>query len=165
MEEIWKDIKGYEGKYQVSNFGRVRSLRFGKERVLVGVKDKDGYLLVNLYKGGKHYNGKIHRLVAEAFIPNPDGLPQVNHKDECKSNNAVSNLEWCDAKYNINYGTCIERLSNPVFQYAQDGTLVGSYPSAMEAMRQTGYDHSHISACCRGTLKHYKSFIWSYNLL
>ena len=116
MNEEWRPIGGYEGLYEVSNLGRVRSvdryvkskgesywLRKGK--MLSPAKDKNGYLKVNLYCNGKCKTINVHRLVAQEFIPNPDNLPQINHKDEDKTNNRVDNLEWCDAKYNINYGT------------------------------------------------------------
>ena len=115
-EEIWRPIVGYEGLYEVSNTGRVRSLdryvkcdyekyRLHKGKVLSPGKDKDGYLSVVLSCNGKHKKIAVHRLVAQAFIPNPDDLPIINHKDEDKTNNRVDNLEWCTVKYNMNYGT------------------------------------------------------------
>lgn len=107
MEEIWKDIPGYEGIYVVSNFGRIRNLVSGKF-IKPSQKD-DGYCRVCLSKNGCGKCINIHRLVAQVFIPNPDNLPQVNHKDEDKTNNVADNLEWCDAKYNINYGTSQQR--------------------------------------------------------
>ena len=110
MEE-WKDIKGYEGIYQISNKGRVKSLKFNKENILIPVKQNRGYLFVNLCKNGKVKKYLIHRLVAEAFLPNPDNSPQVNHKDENKLNNNVENLEWCSNEYNINYGSRNEKAS------------------------------------------------------
>lgn len=112
MEEIWKDIKGYEGLYQVSNYGRVKSFKHNKEKLRKEVKDNMGYLIVNLSKNGNKKIYKIHRLVAEAFLQNPNNYPQVNHKDENKINNRADNLEWCTAKYNSNYGTRNERMSN-----------------------------------------------------
>jgi len=170
--EVWKVIKGYEGLYQVSDLGRVKSLKFGKERILAGVKDKDGYLRVGLCYGGKERMFFVHRLVAEAFIPNPDNLPQVNHRDECKTNNIVTNLEYCDANYNTNYGTRNERAakarinhptkSKSVYQYTPDGSLVGLYPSVSEAKRRTGYDQAYVSACCRGEHKTAYGYLWSY---
>ena len=116
IEEIWRPVVGYEGLYEVSNLGRVRSLdmyvkvgygnyRLHKGKVLSPTKNKNGYLKVNLYCNGKQKTIDVHRLVTEAFLPNPDNLPQVNHKDEDKTNNRVENLEWCDHKYNMNYGT------------------------------------------------------------
>ena len=168
MMEVWKDIKGYEGLYQVSNLGRVKSLDYkctGKERLLSAGKGKDGYLHVVLCKDRKKKTCSVHRLAAEAFIPNPYGLPQVNHKDEIKTNNVVTNLEWCDNKYNSNYGTRNERISKPVYQYTKDGSLVRSYPSAIEAERKSGYHQGHISACCLGKRKQHKGFIWTYTPL
>lgn len=116
MNEIWKDIEGYEGLYQVSNLGRVRSVdRIGGRgrrfngRILKPKVKTGGYLLVNFSKEGKRKMFSVHRLVAQAFIPNPEGLPQINHKDENPSNNRVENLEWCDGKYNCNYGIRNER--------------------------------------------------------
>lgn len=104
MTEIWKDIKGFEGLYQVSSYGNVRSYYRGG-RILKPKKDKDGYLEVCLRKNNKSKYFKIHRLVAFVFIENTDNLPQVNHIDENKMNNNINNLEWCDCYYNINYGT------------------------------------------------------------
>ena len=122
IEEIWKPIEGYEGLYEVSNTGQVRSLdryvknghssyRLQKGRVLSPTKHRYGYLFVILTCNGKHKMFLVHRLVAQAFILNPDNLPQVNHKDEDKSNNRVDNLEWCDHKYNMNYNDVLKRRS------------------------------------------------------
>ena len=121
IEEIWRPIEGYEGLYEVSNLGRVRSLdrfyyRLHKGKVLSPTKDRYGYLTVTLNCNGKSKTIKIHRLVAQAFLPNPDNLPQVNHKDEVKSNNCVDNLEWCSAKYNVNFGTRQERYRNTMLE-------------------------------------------------
>ena len=107
MKEIWKNIMGFNG-YQVSNFGRVRS--FKTYKILKQATNNKGYKSLGLCKKGKMSTFLVHRLVAEAFIPNPDKLPCINHKDENPSNNCVSNLEWCDQKYNTNYGTCINRI-------------------------------------------------------
>ena len=126
-EEIWKPVVGYEGLYEVSSYGRVRSLdryvkysngpiHLHKGRILNPGKEKVGYLVVPLSCNGKLHLKKIHILVAEAFIPNPDNLPQVNHKDENKTNNNVDNLEWCTAKYNMNYGSIQERHRNTMLE-------------------------------------------------
>ena len=109
MEEIWKDIEGYEGIYQVSNNGRVRSLLYNKIKMLKTQTYKRGYKYIALSKNGEKKKYKIHRLVAQAFIPNPNNYPQINHKDEDKSNNYINNLEWCTPKYNNNFGTRNER--------------------------------------------------------
>ena len=105
MNEIWKDIVGYEGLYQVSNLGNVKRINFfKKERFVIPCSKGSGYLYVSLSKNNKQKNFYIHRLVATAFIENPDNLPVINHKDENRSNNIVDNLEWCTQKYNCNYG-------------------------------------------------------------
>ena len=115
-EEIWRPVVGYEGLYEVSSYGRVRSMdryvkysngriNLHKGRILSPGKDTNGYLQVILTCNGKHKSIKVHRLIVQAFIPNPDNLLEVNHKDEDKTNNSVDNLEWCTRKYNINYGS------------------------------------------------------------
>lgn len=109
MEEEWRDIKGYEGLYQVSNFGRVYNVLRGT--FLHQCVRKNGYQQVTLCKAHSQHTFRTHRLVAEAFIPNPDNYTQINHKDEDKTNNCVDNLEWCDAKYNINYGSRNSKVS------------------------------------------------------
>ena len=114
MSEEWRSVVGYEGLYEVSNTGQVRSLdryvkgksyRLHKGKVLSPGKNSRGYLSAVLSYNGKHKAITVHRLVAEAFLPNPDNLPEINHKDEDKTNNSVDNLEWCDRSYNNNYGT------------------------------------------------------------
>lgn len=177
-EEIWKDIKGYEGIYQVSNKGRVKSLerdiickngvkRHYKERIMKGSLDMDGYLYVGLgnNKGERKFLW-IHRIVATTFIPNLDNKPQVNHKDEVKTNNFVENLEWMTCKENVNYGTHNERmakaLSKSVAQYTRDGELVKVWQSTNEAGRQLGIGQSNISAVARGKRKTCGGFVWKY---
>ena len=176
IKEYWKPVVGYEGLYMVSNWGRVKSfdrwvksrngsVRFCKGRILKPLTSSSGYLYVNLYKNNIKKEYLVHRLVAEAFIDNPDNLFQVNHRDENKLNNNVDNLEWCDAKYNINFGTCIERRSKkkskPVLQYTLDGEFVREWPSTMECGRN-GFNQGNIWMCCQGKLKKYKGFIWRY---
>ena len=164
--EIWKDIEGYEGKYQVSNFGNVKSLdyrRTGKEQLLKPMLQTKGYFCVMLCKPNKIY--LIHRIVAKAFIPNPENLPYVNHKDENKHNNHVYNLEWCTQLYNLNYGSRNERirksLSKKVYQYTLDGKFVKEWKSTKECCRN-GFNQGHIASCCRGERKTHKGYIWSY---
>lgn len=173
--EEWRDIEGYEG-YQVSSEGRVRSLnrtviRNGieihrKGKILKPIKDRYGYLQYRLYKNKKMKNVLAHRLVANAFLPNPDNLPQVNHKDETPYHNNVENLEWCTQGYNNKYGTRIERImetkgNKKVYQYTLDGELVMIWKSTMECFKN-GYDFRHISHCCLGERKTHKGFIWRY---
>ena len=113
MKEVFKDIKGFEGKYQVSNLGRIRSLNYrmtGKHHIMKFGSDGE-YDTVVFYVNGHRHMRKVHRVVAEAFIPNPDNLPQVNHLNEVKTDNRAENLEWCDNKYNSNYGTRNKRIS------------------------------------------------------
>lgn len=164
-KELWKDIKDYEGHYQVSNLSRVKSIKFGKERILKPVTDRHGYLLVGLWKNNKQKTYKVHRLVAEAFIDNPDNLPQVNHKDENPLNNNVNNLEWCNSKYNCNFGTRIERISKrrskTVLQYDLEGNFIREWKSSAECGRN-GFNQGHVAACCQGKLKKHKDSIWRY---
>lgn len=110
MQEIWRDIEGFGGCYQVSNLGRVKSLKFGKEKILTPTINSSGYYHTCLRKDGRSVTVYIHRIVAQAFLPNPDNLPLINHKDEDKTNNRVENLEWCSAYYNLHYGSAIENL-------------------------------------------------------
>lgn len=161
MKEIWKDIKNYEGHYQVSNLGRVKSIKFGKEIILKQQQCMDGYYYVNLSKNGIAKRYYVHRLVAEAFIDNSDNLPCVNHKDENKQNNVVSNLEWCTHEYNNNYGTRIERCSKTVLQFDLNGNLIKEWKSLHECNRN-GFNQGDICKCCNGKRKTAKGFIWKY---
>jgi hypothetical protein len=168
MEEIWKDIEGYEGLYQVSNLGRVRSLarlstrpnpRTGKpmtymlkERILSGKNHSAGYFSIHLYKYGKGKMFLLHRLVAMAFVPNPNNLPEVNHKDEDKRNNRADNLEWCTQSYNVNYGSGVQRMTDSVRskckrlgQYDKEGNLIATFTTSIEAANVTGIGRSSIS--------------------
>ncbi len=186
MEE-WKDIEGYEGLYQVSDWGRVRRLDteieaysfnakrkikyFRKGRILKLIMDKDGYLCINLCKSNKIVIQKVHRLVAKAFIPNPNDLPEVNHKDECKSNNFKENLEWCNRSHNMKWNDLSLRIgeklknkpetSKKVYQYSINGELLAVFASTREAERQ-GYNHGSISNCVNGRVKTYKGCLWKY---
>ena len=169
--EIWKDIEGYDGMYQVSNKGRVKSLKFGKEKILRPGKNGNGYLFVYLYKNRKKKMCKVHRLVAMTFLPNPDNLPQVNHKNEDKTDNKVVNLEWCSAKYNINYGTRTQRQaekltnykrSKPVIQYSKSGEFVREWKSIMDVERNLGFNRGNIFHCCTGRYHSAYNFIWTY---
>lgn len=166
--EVWKPVEGYEGLYEVSNLGRVRSLNFnhtGQIRVFKPTTDSYGYLHVGLYKNGKPKTFKVHRLVASAFIENPGNLEQVNHKDEDKTNNRVENLEWCDSRYNINYGTRNSRVSKAqskhVLQFTKNGEFVKEWQSTIEC-EMHGFNHRPVSACCLGKRRFHKNFRWFY---
>lgn len=164
MEEIWKDIEGFNGDYWVSNLGNVKSLKRGNKRLLKPRK-QSGYYKVVLYNNEKHEYA-IHRLVATAFISNPDNLPQVNHKDENKANNRVDNLEWCTQEYNVNYGTGNKKRarskSKKVLQFKPDGTFVKEWKSTMDVQRNLGFEHANISRCCRNIRKTAHGYLWKY---
>lgn len=184
MEEVWKDIVGYEGKYQISNFGNVKSLareydtmnKFNRRKHTVVEEHmmkiqhySNGYPFVGLSKDGKTRGHMIHRLVAMAFLLNPDNLPEVNHKDENKDNNCVDNLEWCTSKYNANYGTRNERCFPKeqcvaVNQYTKDGVFIKRWNSLGEVFRELGIDRSQISGVCRHKKEYVTAggFKWEY---
>lgn len=183
MEEIWKDIEGYEGLYQVSNLGRVKSMGNGnsnrsKEIIMKQTKNMKGYPMIILCKEGVCKGFSVHRLVATAFLPNPDNLPQINHKDEDKTNNMVwvnedgsidynkSNLEFCTPKYNVNYGTRTEKvvkaLSIPVLQFTKSGEFIRKWDSIIQVERELGISNSNISMCCKGKRKSAYSYKWQY---
>ena len=181
MIEEFRDIEGYEELYQVSNYGKVKSLertRKGgynsnvkvKEKILNFLINKNGYLYVNLYKNAKSKHKFVHRLVAEAFIPNPNNLPQINHKDENKENNCVDNLEWCTNQYNMNYGTLRKRViktqtikfGKKINQYDLQGNFIKQWNSGREIERNIGIFHQNILACCQGKTKTCGGYIWKY---
>ena len=165
--EHWKSITGYEGLYEVSDIGRVKSLWHGKEKILKPGKNNCGYLLVSLYKDGHVKKLTVHRLVAEAFIPNQNNLDTVNHKDEDKTNNTVSNLEWMSRGDNNNYGTrnkrAAESLSKQVKMFGKKtGELLATFPSTHEAEMITGIAHQNICSCCIGRRKYAGGYVWRY---
>ena len=161
--EVWKDVAGYEGYYKVSNKGNVFSVgRRGADgrkyggTTLKPAHNGRGYFYVALYKNGTSERKSVHRIVAEAFIPNPNGFSEVNHKDEIKTNNYVENLEWCTRKYNVNYGTAIERAtqtqSKKVMAVNVETGEVLTFNSINEAGRK-GYNSGNVSLACRGIYK------------
>lgn len=166
-DERWMPVAGFEGYYEVSDRGRVRSLsrRFSRvERVMVPFVRKDGYKLVQLRKDGRREGKLVHRLVAEAFIPNPDMLPVVNHKNENPSDNRVENLEWCDQKYNANYGTAqsrkAEKVSKRVSAKDEDGRILATFRSQSVAESMTGISQNAISMCVHGLQKTAGGYSW-----
>ena len=157
------DVNGFEN-YQVTDDGRVWSK---KSKKYLKQSYSNGYKVVTLYNNEKARNYLVHRLVANAFLPNPNGYKEINHKDEDKANNNVENLEYCDHSYNINYGTRNERqidsISKRVYQYTKDLKLVNVFKSSIEAERQNAnLNHRGISYACLGKLKTYKGYIWSH---
>lgn len=176
--EWWKYIKGYEGLYMVSNLGRVRSVdhyvnyKNIKKRLILGKilnlnKDNRGYYVVTLSKDSVRKNYSVHRLVAEAFIPNPDNLPTVDHINRDRTDNCIENLRWADYKLqqeNCDRETQAKKLSKPVLQYTLDMVFIKEYASVSEASRQTGISHAHITECCNGKygLKTAGGYIWKY---
>jgi hypothetical protein len=162
-------VPGYEN-YLVSNNGVVVStIRHSKRcfEVLPQRTEKQGYKNVTLHKDGKNHTLKVHRLVAMAFIPNPNNYPQVNHKDEDKANNCVENLEWCTAKYNSNYGTRVERHKRLVGKKVRQidpeiGICIETYFSMGEASEKTGIDRGSINNCCLGNRKSAGGYKWEY---
>lgn len=163
-EEIWKNIKGCP-EYMVSNLGRVKSLKHGKEKILSQCITRRGYLSVPFYnENGYRKQHSVHRLVCEAFLSNPNNLPEVNHKDEIKTNNCVDNLEWCDRKYNSNYGTSKKKISKahskPVIQYTKDRYILKIWESAIQAEQELNI--KHISECCKGGYKTAGGYKWQY---
>ena len=152
-----KDIKGYEGLYAITPEGEVWSYR-GKKFLTPGVNNK-GYLIVCLRKDGQNKMYKIHRLVAEAYLPNPENLPQINHRDENKANNCLQNLEWCDAKYNINYGTRNDKIKKPILQYDLDGNFIREWKCAYDVGKEV---QANIVNCLKGRCKTAYNYIWKY---
>ena len=182
LEEIWKDIEGYEGFYQISSLGRIKSFKdnYGKyrEKILSPTPNKDGYLFITLCKNGERQAKMVHRLVAEAFINNPNNLPQVNHINEIRDDNRVENLEWCTAKYNINYGNRSKKFGekmkgrkltnehkrkigeakkgekNPRAKKVRCITTGEIFISINEACIKYNLSHTSISKCCSGKQKY-----------
>lgn len=178
MIEQWKSIDGYEGLYEVSNLGNVKSLGNNANR-----KDKflkpatvKGYQQVGLWKDGKRKKFLVHRLVAQAFLEKPfdPNATDINHKDENPLNNRVENLEWCTRAYNNNYGTRNERAakakrgvyntknSKPVYQYSISGEFIREWVSSAEVERTLGIAQQSVNQCCRGVRKSSRGYKWAY---
>lgn len=171
--EEWKPVVGYEGLYEVSNYGRVKSLerlelcgnkwfRKRKEKLLQQCAKENDYLIVTLCNSTGHKMFYVHRLVAMAFIPNPNNLPQVNHKDEDKTNNHVDNLEWCTARYNSTYGTHVKRVAEKQsikVRCIENGIV---YDSGKEAARQLNINDGKILKCCSGKSKQTYGYHFEY---
>ena len=170
INEIWKPVVGWEDCYMVSSMGRVKSLdrwvnsksgslRFSKGKILSHNIDKDGYHSVTLCVDNKVKKMRVHRLVAETFLPNPKNYPIINHRDENPSNNILDNLEWCDISYNTAYS-----CGKPVLQLTKEGKIIKLWNTAIDAQNDLNIDHSQISACCKNKPKYYTAggFKWMY---
>lgn len=192
MLEIWRNIVGFDGLYQVSNLGRVKSLknRHGKVQLLKAKIKKNGYCEVALFKNGKYKFCLVHRLVAIHFIPNPNNYPEINHKDENPLNNCVDNLEWCSRQYNINYGSRNAKVSEkakqykhtlgkhwssnhcgaknhnskPVEQYDLNGNFINRFDCIADAEKHLGFKPytTHIGGACNGRLNQSCGFKWKW---
>lgn len=163
MQEIWKSIKGYEGLYEISNFGNVKSLRNNKILKTIGSE----YKQVRIYKNKIPKTIAIHRLVADAFIKNPNNYLCVNHKDENKMNNSVDNLEWCTKKYNCNYGKRNEKMSKSksiykIVQKDKSGNIIKIWRNIWELEHNTKYKKQNIRQCCKNRSKYAYGYKWEY---
>lgn len=173
MEEIWKDIYfiengtvlDYRGLYQVSNLGRVKSLNYnhtGQERILKARFQSKGYKVVNLYKNRKTKRFLVHRLVAQAFLPNPENKECVDHINTIKTDNNVKNLRWCSYKENINNPLTLEKRNRAVVGInIKNPTITIEYASMGQAQKD-GFDDGHICSCCKGERKTHKGYFWCY---
>lgn len=166
MLEIWKDITNYEGLYQVSNTGKIKSFHNDENGKIINPHISRGYAFISLSKNGKRTHYLVHRLVANAFIPNPNGYKEINHIDENKLNNAINNLEWCTREYNMAYGSARIRqgisCGNPVEQMVLDDTPIAKYCSVETAAKINNLDPSSIIKCCKGSRKHAGGYRWRY---
>ena len=183
--EVWKDIPDYPN-YQISNYGRVKSLNYRntkQEQIIKLSKNSKGYLYVDLFKDGKRKRFLVHRLVCLTYLKNPENLPCMNHKDENPLNNRVENLEMCSYEYNMNYGTILERKSKalkgrklseehkrkiseahsiPIIQYTKDGIFVRYWDSAKSASKELNINLGHIISSYQNKRKTCGGFIWKY---
>ena len=172
MNEEWKDIKGYEGLYQISNLGRVKSLRYAnkqafykREKLLKGANDKDGYLQVTLCKNNTKKTCRIHKLVAESFLDNPYNYSCINHKDENKQNNNYKNLEYCTIKYNNNYNEMPIRRGmkkrKPIVQLL-NSKIIKVWESSTIASEELNISRGNIISCLKNKRKTAGGYVWKY---
>lgn len=165
MKEIFRDIKDFEGLYQVSNLGNIFNLKTNQLMKLQF--DAYGYHIIGLYKDGKHYTKKVHRLVAQTFIPNPNNLPCINHKSEIRTDNIVENLEWCDIAYNNSYGkrsynNKIAQHNKPILQFDLQGNFIKEWFSSRDIENSLGFQRTNICSCCKGRVKTAYGYKWKF---
>lgn len=161
MSEIWKEIKGYEGYYEVSSYGKVKS----KNKILKPFFNGKGYLYVNLCKDGKRETISIHRLIGIMFIPNPDNKPQINHIDGIKINNFVNNLEWTTNGENVKHAysnNLMKSLGIPIIQYDKENNIIGRFESIRNASIISGVGYMSIRKCCHNQRKTAGGFVWKF---
>ena len=177
MKEIWKDIKEYEGLYQISNLGNIKSVNkkdsLGRKvngKMMKPIKRKDGYLDITLHKNGEAKHFLIHKIVAKTFIKNKNNYKEINHIDENKRNNNIDNLEWCDRSYNINYGKAnksrrkklLNKRGKKIAQLDNNKQIIKIFPSLMQTVRELKLNKSHLSQCCNGKRKTTGGYYWQY---
>lgn len=184
MNEIWKDIKGYENLYQISNMGRVKSLdridnnNHHKKEQILKIKEYKGYCYIKLSKCGKQTQFLLHRLVAENFIPNPENKPCIDHINTDKTDNRVENLRWVTQKENVNNPISISKmkknhhlkntfgaehpLSKPILQFTLDGKLVRKWDCTADVERELGFKNSYISLCCNSKKQKAYGYKWCF---
>lgn len=181
--EIWKDIPNYNGIYQVSNYGGIKRLNYrnsGNEKIITPKYTKQGYVFVALWKNGKYKNYYVHRLVGQAFLENPFGFPEINHRDENPSNNNINNLEWCSSSYNTRYsrkkhperyvttykGKRTSRQTKyslfEVNQKDKNGNIIKTWNNISEIVRELGYNNSSITGCCLGKRNFAYGYKWEF---
>lgn len=169
MKEIWKDIKGFEGRYMVSNLGRVKSIKYRHHNKIEILKQENNnnYKRVCLFtKDGKRKHFKVHKLVAMTFIPNPNNYNEINHKDENPHNNCVINLEWCNRSYNINYGNRNKKVAiknnKSILQFDKDNNFIKQYDSITEVENKFNFNRSNIIACLKNRILSAYGYKWKY---
>lgn len=162
MEEVWKDIKGYEGLYQISNLGRVKSTKRHEETIMSPPRDKVGYTRVSLLKDGYRKTYLVHRLVAEMFIPNPDNKKEVDHIDTDPTNNVVTNLRWVSPSENQFNELTYKRKCRPIIQFDINGYLIRKWDSLTAVQKELGITKGNISSCLRGASKTSGGYMWKY---
>ena len=167
--EVWKDIVGFENRYMISNFGRVKSLKYRHHNKIEILKQENnrGYKRICLFtKDGKKKHFSVHRLVAEAFIPKPNNYKEINHKDEDTTNNNVNNLEWCNHTYNINYGTRTQKARlkriKPIIQFDKENNFIKRFESITDAEKEIKGSRANIIACMKGKISTAYGYKWKY---
>ena len=163
MKEIWKDVVGYENLYIISNLGNIKRIKENKISIPKMYIDKDGYVIVYLYKNRKGIHARMHRLVAQAFISNPKNKPQVNHKNGIKNDNRVENLEWCSVRENIWHSIYVlKKRYKKIAKYSRNGEKIEIYESIIQAGELNNIKPQHIWRCANNIRKSAGGYVWKY---